>query len=92
MMIVNKHGMIRISILRRSFFSATAYSSGESSAMRSSWSRRVSVMAGDREAMLVTVRNKLILTLRWPTQEVKWITMKRMSEEYDDKENEERVV
>ena len=84
MMIVNKHGMIRISILRRSFFSATAYSSGESSAMRSSWSRRVSVMAGDREAMLVTVRNKLILTLGWSAQEVKRMTMKRMGKKYDE--------
>jgi len=44
-------------------------------------------MAGDREAMLVTVRNKLILTLGWSTQDVNRMTMKRVRKEYDDEEN-----
>jgi len=48
-------------------------------------------MAGDREAMLVTVRNKLILTLGWSTQKLKRMTMKTMIKVYDDEENEERV-
>lgn len=70
MMIVNKHGMIRISILRRSFFSAAAYSSGESSAIRSSWSERVSVMAGDREAMFVMVRaSEAMMVTVWSGRE-----------------------